>query len=425
MNIGLILLLAANLIFYAVLDLRSLPVLIALSLFTYSGGALITSLRRKSDAKDTKPLCLLFIAVQVAVLCFFKYSGIFPLPVGMSFYMLMAISFLADVQRGEFAELPSVLETLVYISFFPTVVSGPIMKAKDLIPQFSSRKKLSKERFEEAAWMIVIGLFLKLVMADRLSLAVDKVYAAPNVYNGLTLFVTSVSYTLQLLFDFAGYSMIAFGAAELLGYDIMKNFNLPYIATDPSAFWRRWHISLSEWLRDYLYIPLGGNRKGNVRTYINIFLVMAVSGLWHGSTINFLIWGMLHGLGQVVHRLFLRGTEKDASVAFRIFSAILNFLFVNFLWIPFRAQTLGDAWLIFRRIITFSEGASYFYVYTFIFGIALLVVQFIGVKFNDGNDPIRPLPLDRMYGRIIFCTVIIATAMFAYFGSGAFIYAQF
>ena len=246
------------------------------------------------------------------------------------------------------------------------------------------------------------------------------------VFSGATLFITSVSYSLQLFFDFAGYSNMAIGVATILGFDISANFNLPYMATNPSEFWNRWHISLSSWLKEYVYIPLGGNRKGIARTYINILLVMIVSGLWHGSTINFLIWGILHGVGQMVHRAVF-GKRKDAKSngAVRILSMILNFLFVNFLWIPFRAKTLSDTWTIIKRIATFAEGASYFYVYTFIFGIMLIIVQFIGAKFNNGNDPIRPLPFDKFYAKVIFCALIIATAMFAYFGSGAFIYSQF
>lgn len=423
MNIGLILLLAAGYIFYALLDPYSLPILIACSLITYAGGRLIYSAAAK-EKKKAKIITLAFIGIQTGILCFFKYTSFYHLPVGMSFYMLMAISYLADVYRGEFETLPSLAETLVYVSFFPTVISGPIMKAKELIPQFSSRKKLTGERLSGGLWLIVIGAFMKLVMADRLCVSVDSVYSAPLVYSGLTLFFTSIAYTLQLFFDFAGYSYMAIGVASIIGFDITKNFNLPYMATNPSEFWRRWHISLSSWLKDYVYIPLGGSRKGKARTYVNILLVMIVSGLWHGSTVNFLIWGVLHGIGQMVWRA-LRGNKKDAPGPVRIFSMILNFLFVNFLWIPFRVSTPNDAWLIIKRIFTLSPGSSYYYTYTFIFGAVLLIVQFIGARKNGGNDPIHPLPLDRMYGRVIFLTLVIATAMFAYFGSGAFIYAQF
>ena len=426
---GLVLLLIANCIFYALLDLKSLPVLIAVSVLTWLGGRMICAKRQKDDnGTSPKRMCIAFIAVLVLILCFFKYSHIIALPIGMSFYMLMAIGFLADCSRGEFASLPSLPETLAYVSFFPTVISGPILKAKEFIPQLSSPKKLNRDRLTNGLWLIVIGLFMKFVCADRLAVCVDKVYATPLVYSGLTLFAASVSYTLQLLFDFAGYSNMATGAACIIGFDIMPNFNLPYIATNPSEFWRRWHISLSSWLKDYVYIPLGGSRKGTARTYINIMLVMIVSGLWHGSTVNFLIWGILHGIGQVVWRAFTGGKKKDANsrpAAIRILSIFINFLFVNFLWIPFRAQTLPEAWTIFTRIVTFSSGAAYYYVYTFIFAAMLVVVELIGILRNSGNNPIKPLPFDKMYSRVIFFVVIIATAMFAYFGNGAFIYSQF
>ncbi len=423
MSIALILILVANYIFYALLDPKGLPVLIVMSLFTWAGGLLLYRLR--SDVKSTaqKAACLSIIAIQVIVLCFFKYSGSYNLPVGMSFYMLMAISFVVDVYRGEFDTLPSLLHVLAYISFFPTVLSGPIMKSKDMIPQFSSRKKLSRDRLTSALWMILLGVFLKLVMADRLAVSVDKVYDAPLVYSGLTLFVASVSYTLQLLFDFAGYSYMAIGVAKILGFDIMQNFNLPYLATNPSEFWRRWHISLSSWLKDYVYIPLGGSRKGRVRTYINIMLVMIISGLWHGSTVNFLIWGLLHGLGQLVHRLFTE-TKKNAA-SYRILSVILNFLFVNFLWIPFRAATLKDSWTIFSRIVTFAAGSSYYYVYTFVFAAAVLILMVYGAIKCDGNNPLRPLSLETLRGKIVFCVMMISILMFAYFGNSAFIYSQF
>ena len=157
---------------------------------------------------------------------------------------------------------------------------------------------------------------------------------------------------------------------------------------------------------------------------LNVFIVFMLSGLWHGSTINFLIWGMLHGIGQIIHRGVAKSCKKDATVS-RIFSMIINFLFINFLWIPFRVSTPYEAWTIFRRIITFAPGASYYYVYTFIFGIAMLAIQFIGARFNNGNDPIKPLSLDKLYAKVIFCVLIITTAMFAYFGNGAFIYSQF
>ena len=421
-----LILLAACYLFYGLLDIRGLTVLVAVSLFTYAGARMIFAKRQADDRSGSQKTLIIFISAQVIVLCFFKYSGIIPLPAGMSFYMLMAVSLLADIRSDMLSEMPSLTKTLIYISFFPTVLSGPITKARDFIPQIAARKKLTRDRLQKGAWLVVIGLFMKLCLADRLAVSVDSVYSAPAVFSGMTLFVASVSYSLELLFDFAGYSYIAIGVATILGFDIPANFNLPYMATNPSEFWNRWHISLSSWLREYVYIPLGGNRKGKMRTYINIMLVMIVSGLWHGSTVNFLLWGMLHGMGQMVHRAF-SGIIKDAKPrrVFRIFSMILNFLFVNFLWIPFRAETLHDTWTIIRRILTLAEGASYYYVYTFIFGAILLVIQYIGAVYNNGDDPVKPLPLDKMYAKVIFCMLIIMTAMFAYFGSGAFIYSKF
>lgn len=423
-------LLASSYLFYACFDLRMLAVLTGLSMFTWFGGYLMNRAKSSGNAVLAKYICIACITVQTSVLMFFKFSGLLPMPVGLSFYMLQAISFLADNYRGQIGEFPSLLDSLVYIGFFPQIVSGPIVKARDFIPQLSERRKLNAERLSHGIQLFALGAFMKLVMADRLAVSVDSVYSAPHAYSGLSLFFASVGYSLQLLFDFAGYSSMAIGVAWLLGYDLGKNFNLPYLAKDPSDFWRRWHISLSTWLRDYVYIPLGGSRKGKVRTYINILLTMTISGLWHGSTVNFLIWGALHGLWQVIHKAFgdirtASGKSIGGKAGTESISIIISFLIVNFLWIPFRAATLSDTWTIVYRIITFKPGISYYYTYTFIFGGILLAAQFIAVHFNNGNDPWRPLPLDKLYGKVIFCCFLLAIAMFAYFGNGAFIYAQF
>lgn len=426
-----ILLLAANYLFYACFDLRMLAVLIGLSVFTWFGSRMMNRSISSGNAKTAKTICLACIAIQTAVLMFFKFSGLLPMPVGLSFYMLQAISFLTDNYRRDLKGFPSLLDSLVYIGFFPQIVSGPIVKAKDFIPQLDNRKSLTKERLSYGIQLFALGAFMKLVMADRLAVSVESVYSAPLAYSGLSLFITSIGYSLQLLFDFAGYSNMAIGVAWLLGYDLGKNFNLPYLASGPSDFWRRWHISLSTWLRDYVYIPLGGSRKGKIRTYVNIFLTMLISGLWHGSTVNFLIWGGIHGLWQVIHRAVKEINKKEQkpdsplSQIKHSVSIIFTFLMVNFLWIPFRAATLSDTWTIISRIITFKPGISYYYVYTFIFGAVLLIVQFIAGRMHQGNDPWKPLPLDKLYGKVILCCFLIAIAMFAYFGNGAFIYAQF
>ncbi len=429
-------LLASSYLFYGSFDLTMLAVLICLSVFTWIGGYMLNKAQKDGRPKTARIICLSCIAVQTFILMFFKFAGLFPMPVGLSFYMLQAISFLADNYRGELSEFPSLLDTLVYIGFFPQIVSGPIVKAKDFIPQLNSRKKLDTARLSYGIQLFALGAFMKLVMADRLAVSVDSVYSAPLAYSGLSLFFASVGYSLQLLFDFAGYSNMAIGVAWLLGYDLGRNFNLPYLSSDPSDFWKRWHISLSTWLRDYVYIPLGGSRKGRIRTYINIFITMLVSGLWHGSTLNFLIWGAIHGLWQVVHRIIkdmglseVSGSANDQTYpkvrTKHYISVALCFLAVNFLWIPFHAETLSDTMTVISGIMTLQPGISYFYVYTFIFGAILLVVQLIAVRLCNGNDPFKPLPLNKMYGKILFCCFLIAIAMFAYFGNGAFIYAKF
>ena len=433
---GRLVLLAASYLFYACFSLQALILLILLSVFTWGSGAFVLRFLASDQREKARLLCIGSVSLQVIVLLFFKFSGLFPMPVGLSFYMLQAISYIADLYLGRLQMTPKLLDTLVYIGFFPQIVSGPIVKAKDFIPQLYERRALTKERLSYAVQMFALGAFMKLVLADRLAVCVDKVYAAPLAYSGLSLFITSIGYTLQLFFDFAGYSGIAIAVGWALGFDLGQNFNLPYMASNPADFWRRWHISLSTWLRDYVYIPLGGNRKGKTRTYINILLTMLVSGLWHGSTVNFLIWGALHGAGQAAHRM-LRGDNKReqkvtgqiqqerGSSLRRIAAMVLNFLFVSFLWIPFRAETWGDAWTILSRIFTLQSGIAYYYVYVFIFGALLLVVQILAGRFNNGNDPFKPLPLDRLYGKVIFCVLLLAIAMFAYFGNGAFIYAHF
>ncbi len=419
-----LILLAASYIFYAGFSISMLILLLILSLFTYAGGVFVFKSRTAGRPDTARHIMSGVIGIQIAVLAFFKFSGLFSLPVGLSFYMLQAISLVADLYLGRLTACPSLPDALLYIGFFPQIVSGPVVKAKDFIPQLNSRQRLNRERLSYGLQMFLLGAFMKLVVADRLAVCVDKVYAAPTAYSGGSLFVTSVGYSLQLLFDFAGYSNMAIGAAWLLGFDLLKNFNLPYLAISPTDFWRRWHISLSSWMRDYVYIPLGGSRKGRNRTYINIFLTMIVSGLWHGSTVNFLVWGAVHGLGQVIYRS--AAARNSAAGRGHIMPApaarILTFLFVNFLWIPFRAGTLREAWIIISRIITCRAGISYYYVYIFVFGAVLFLVQTIAIHRNNADNPVKPLPLDRFYGKVILCILVIATLMFAYFGNGAFIY---
>ncbi|MCR5733376.1 MAG: hypothetical protein K6G22_02110 [Lachnospiraceae bacterium] len=443
------LIILAGFLFYASFDVKGLLLLIPLCVFTWGMGKIIaakadggkTKGSEKDNVKDNpaKPVLIFGISVQILVLLFFKYAGFIKMPVGLSFYMLQAISYLYDMYRGKIEKDTSFSDALLYVSFFPNIISGPIMKAHEFLPQTDDRIPLTTERLGYGLQLILIGAFEKLVMADRLSVAVNSVYAAPMAYSGLSLLFTAVGYSLQLLFDFAGYSTMAIGIAHILGFRLTENFNLPYIALNPSEFWKRWHISLSSWLKEYVYIPLGGNRKGKVRTYINIFLTMLVSGLWHGNTVNFVIWGGLHGAGQIVHRFFKEMKDDSGSLKTEstdckrrpqnllpsILSAVINFVFVTILWIPFRLDSLSDAWLVISRIFTMKSGISYYYVYTWIFLVMLIIIEIFAIIRTNGNDPIKPLPLTRFHERLIFMILLIATLMFAYFGNSAFIYAGF
>ena len=213
------------------------------------------------------------------------------LPVGISFYTFQALSYMIDVKRRRIAAEKDFIKLALYISFFPQLVAGPIIKAKDFLPQLYEDRKTTLKGLECGFQLMVFGLFKKLVLADHMSVFVDDVFYAPSAFHWTTLILAVVSYSLQIYFDFSGYSDIAIGCAKCLGYDFQPNFDLPYISQNVTEFWRRWHISLSTWLKEYLYIPLGGNRKGKRRQYINLFVTMLLGGLWHGANWTFVFWG--------------------------------------------------------------------------------------------------------------------------------------
>jgi len=217
------------------------------------------------------------------------------LPLGISFYVFSAIAYLIDIYRGEYPAQKNILNIALYIAFFPKLTAGPIVRGKDFFPQVKGYRGIQWDAFKVGIQIFVFGLFKKIVLADHLGVFVDDVFRAPTAFNTGTVVLAAISYSLQIYFDFSGYSDMAIGVSKILGFDFKPNFNLPYISRNVSEFWKRWHISLSSWFQDYLYIPLGGNRKGKVRTYINLMLVMLISGLWHGAGWTFIAWGALHG----------------------------------------------------------------------------------------------------------------------------------
>ena len=273
------------------------------------------------------------------------------LPVGISFYVFQSMSYTIDFYRGKVEREPSFLRYATFVSLFPQLVAGPIERAKNLLPQLRRTPEISREDVADGLSLFVVGLFKKVALADYLALYADPIYESPGGYAAPALMLATFAFAWQIYFDFSGYTDMARGIGRMMGIRLMLNFNNPYLATGLGDFWRRWHISLSTWFRDYVYVPLGGNRNGEVRTHINICLTMVVSGLWHGAMWTFVIWGALHAVGYSV----TRGLERSPLYSRRVpklAKQVFTFGFVTFAWIFFRAQSVSDAWLIVTRIVT-------------------------------------------------------------------------
>jgi D-alanyl-lipoteichoic acid acyltransferase DltB (MBOAT superfamily) len=273
------------------------------------------------------------------------------LPVGISFFTFQSLSYTIDFYLGKCQRERNFLRFATFVCFFPQLMAGPIERARHLLPQFQKFPEVRLINFTEGASLFLVGLFKKLALANYLSFYVERVYENPREFSASALLLATVAFGWQIFFDFSGYTDMARGVAKLMGFNLILNFNNPYLATGLGDFWSRWHISLSSWFRDYVYIPLGGNRHGAFNTYRNLFITFFISGIWHGAAWTFVIWGALHGLGVLVTR------ELERSVTYRervpqILKQAGVFLFVSFTWIFFRADSLGDALLIVHRLFT-------------------------------------------------------------------------
>lgn len=270
---------------------------------------------------------------------------------GLSFFIFQSLTYTIGFYRGQVAREPSFLNYAAFVAFFPKLLMGPIERASDFLPQLRQSPKITRQDVADGASLFVVGLFKKLALADYFALYVAKVFDSPGQHHAPALLLASVAYAWQIYFDFSGYTDMARGVARLLGFRLMLNFNHPYLATGLGDFWRRWHISLSTWFRDYVYIPLGGNRRGEVRTYVNMALTMVISGLWHGAAWTFVIWGALHA----VYRVLTRRLESSRFYAERVptfAKRLWVFALVTLAWIFFRAESVSDAWTIVARIFT-------------------------------------------------------------------------
>ena len=321
-------------------------------------------------------LVVLSVAVNLGMLGYFKYTNflidisnqlfgqgflqfqnIF-LPVGISFFVFQSMSYTIDIYRGQLKPLSNWLDYLFYLSFFPQLVAGPIVRARDFIPQIRQNPVVvTREMFGTGIYLITIGLFKKAVISDYISLNfVDRIFDDPALYSGMECLAAVYGYALQIYCDFSGYSDMAIGLALLLGFRFPKNFDAPYHSATITEFWRRWHISLSMWLRDYLYISLGGNRKGRLRTYFNLLVTMVLGGLWHGAAIRFVLWGTLHGVALALHKLWL-SVVPGAKVSgyqmhpiSRLAGILVTFHLVCFGWLLFRADSMRTVQLMLHQI---------------------------------------------------------------------------
>ena len=316
-------------------------------------------------------LCVvLSIVASLGILCYFKYTNFFMLnwsyivgtnfqpldiilPVGISFYTFQSISYIVDVYKKRVEPTENWLKYAFFLSFFPALVAGPIVRADYFIPQIKENHRATQEEVWMGMWLIILGVIKKALLADYISQYNDLVFQMPGSYTGFESLMAVIGYTMQIYCDFSGYSDMAIGIALIMGYKLCANFDFPYKSTNLTEFWRRWHISLSSWLRDYVYIPLGGNRKGTFRTYLNNFLTMLIGGLWHGASWKFVFWGGMHGVGLAVHKFFKPLLDKvPNNWAVKSVSWLLTMLCVAFLWVFFRADSWADAWLIVKNIFT-------------------------------------------------------------------------
>ncbi len=314
-------------------------------------------------------LCLwMSIGMSLSILGFFKYANFFLwnwnqmvegnfqpldiiLPVGISFYTFQSISYIVDVYKGRVSPTETWIEYLFFLSYFPALVAGPIVRADYFLPQIQNRDHASRQEMAAGLWLIILGLVKKAVVADYIAQYNDLIFASPTGYSGLESLMGVVGYVVQIYCDFSGYSDMAIGISAIMGFRLTRNFNFPYKSRNLTDFWRRWHISLSTWLRDYVYIPLGGNRRGTLRTYVNNFLTMLVGGLWHGAAWKFIIWGGMHGVGLIVHKALRPWLVKIPDTwPVKAASWTLTMAYVSFLFIFFRAASFEDAWLIIRNI---------------------------------------------------------------------------
>lgn len=376
-------LLIASYFFYMCWNAKYVLLLLFSTIITYISGVLLEKMKSIDEYKThscKKLIVFLCFSVNLLILFYFKYfefslnmiNKIFSyihvqlnvpafdivLPVGISFYIFQALGYIMDVYRNDVCAEKNFFKYALFVSFFPQLVAGPIERSPNLLEQLRLHSKFDYDKVRDGMLLMLWGFFLKIVLADRIALFVDAVYGNYNVYVGWYLIIATLLFSVQIYCDFYGYSVIAIGAAEILGIHLIENFDAPYLSVSVTEFWRKWHISLTSWFRDYLYIPLGGNRKGKLRKYLNIFLVFLVSGLWHGARVSFIVWGGINGIYQIIGEIFRPIRDKIVKIlhlnrecfSHKLVCIIATFLLVNFSWVFFRSEGIKEAFSIIRQM---------------------------------------------------------------------------
>lgn len=434
-------LLAASYYFYAYWDWRFLSLILISTAVDYAIGL---GLKNHEDKRIRRALLIISLCVNLGILGFFKYFNFFIesaqpllqgmglhvgtlniiLPVGISFYTFQTLSYSIDVYRRRMPAHESLLDFALFVGFFPQLVAGPIVRASHFLPQLTRYSALTSRNAYVGFQRFTYGLFKKVFLADRLALFADNVFVNAGGYDCATTWMGAIAYTLQIYFDFSGYSDMAIGIARVLGYDLGENFNFPYLSRNLQEFWRRWHISLSTWIRDYLYIPLGGNRKGPVRTYINLVGTMLLCGLWHGAAWTFVVWGGLHGAGMAVNRLWRNLFDRQPQgrlVDMLCWSVTMLFVVVG--WVIFRAPDFGKAWLMLRQMFAPQPGIEWFFPFVPAVAVATALVH--GIKQIGCWEGYFLPEQARWYSPALLFSLLWLVVIFYPQGFTPFIYFQF
>ena len=436
-----IVILTASCVFYAYWDWRFLGLLAIVTLVDYF---ISQKMARTESPRQRRFLLAASLTATLGILFTFKYFNFFMenlnsllaefnmrlgvlevlLPVGISFYTFETISYIVDVYRKEAEPADSLLDYALFVSFFPRLVAGPIMRASHFLPQLKHDIELNLPNFMSGLQIFAQGLVKKLVVADRIALGVDTIYTNPLIYSPASVWAAILSYSVQVYFDFSGYSDMAIGIGRIMGFELPQNFNLPYTSQSFAEFWQRWHISLSTWLRDYLYIPLGGNRVSRPRYYFNIMTTMFLGGLWHGASWHFILWGILHGLYLAGERIIFgnRVSTPSKGIVGWIRAGVI-FILISFASVFFRSPTVPVIGLIFSKLFFLSSsGVNWYYAP----GVLLTIIVILGgMVMRSANFNIRTLNYARPVAVSFLVMVFVWIYLFAPRNINPFVYFQF